>query len=278
VLIQQATNVRFSLRRTAASIALTASQLTATFDRKTAALRFSDAKGRLLLEELPGGRTVRPSTVQGEPTLIAEDRFRSPADEHLFGSGQFQDGFLDIRDLPRLLTQVNTQISIPFLFSSKGYGLLWHNYGLTDLNPTDNRLALAREAVGSTASDAVTTTEATRNVRRTAAVFVGDFEVAAPGRYAMMLNVGQPMSRRDHVEIDGNTVVDLSNLWLPPTMSWFQELKSGKHHVRVEGGMNDLPSLSWCSAAAETVLWSPVSDGIDYVVFAGSTSDEIIAS
>jgi alpha-D-xyloside xylohydrolase len=278
VLLHQATNVPFSVHRNEASISLTTSRLTATFDRKAGVLRFSDAKGRLLLEELPGGRSVRPSSVQGQPTLIAEDRFRSPADEHIFGSGQFQDGFLDIRDLPRRLTQVNTQISIPFLFSSKGYGLLWHNYGLTDLNPTDNRLALMRETLGNTTSDAVTTTEGTRTVGRTAAVFIGDFEAGASGRYAMMLDVGQSMARRYHVEIDGTTVVDLTNGWLPPTTSWFLELKAGKHHVRVEGGMNDKPSLSWRPSAPETALRSPVSDGIDYVVFAGSTGDEIIAA
>ena len=276
VLIHQNDNVRFSVHRTADSESLTTSRLTAAFDRKTGALRFSDAKGRVLLEELPGGRTVRPSTVQGQPTLIAEDHFRSPADEHIFGSGQFQDGFLDIRDVPRRLTQVNTQISIPFLFSNKGYGLLWHNYGLTDLNPTVSRLELTREAaVGNTTTDAVTTTEGTRNMRRTAAVFVGDFEVAAAGRFAMMLDVGAAMARRYHVEIDGNTIVDYASGWLPPTTSWFLELKPGKHHVRVEGAANDQPSLSWRASAPETVLRSPVSDGIDYVVFAGSTGERL---
>jgi alpha-D-xyloside xylohydrolase len=33
-----------------------------------------------------------------------------------------QDGHLNLRGLPRRLTQVNTQISLPFLLSSKGYG------------------------------------------------------------------------------------------------------------------------------------------------------------
>ena len=278
VLIHQENNVRFSVHSTAGSESLTTARLTAVFDRKTGALRFSDPKGRILLEEAPGGRSVRPSTDQGEATLIAEDRFRSPAGEHLFGSGQFQDGFLDIRDLPRRLTQVNTQISIPFLFSSKGYGLLWHNYGLTDLNPTTSRLELKREAVGSTTTDAVTTTEGTRNVRRTAAAFVGDFEAGAAGRYAMMLDVGQAMARRYHVEIDGKVVVDFANQWLPPTTSWFLELTPGKHHARVEGGTTDQPVLSWRLSAPETVLRSPVSYGIDYVVFAGSTGDEIIAA
>ena len=278
VLIHPANDGPFSMRKTAASISLTTSRLTATYDRKTGTLRFSDAKGQLLLEELPGARKVQPSRVQDQPTLTAEDRFRSPDDEHLFGSGQFQDGFLDIRDLPRRLTQVNSQISIPFLLSSKGYGLLWHNYGLTDLNPADNHLALVREAVGDTATAAVTTSEGTRMVKRAPGVFAGDFEVSSPGRYAMMLDVGQSMAQRYHVEIDGSTVVDFANRWLPPTTSWFLELKPGKHQVRVEGAMNDQPSIYWRPSAAETTLRSPVSDGIDYVVFAGPSADEIIAT
>ncbi len=278
VLIHPASDVRHSIRRTAASVTLATARLTATYDRKTGTLRFSDAKGRILLEELPGSRRVNPSSVQGHSTLTAEDRFRSPADEHIFGSGQFQDGFLDIRDLPRRLTQVNSQISIPFLLSSKGYGLLWHNYGLTNLNPADEHVTLAREASGNTTTAAVTTAEGARTVRRTAGVFRGDFETTAPGRYAMMLDVGQEMAQRYHVEIDGTTVVDFANRWLPPTTSWFLELKPGKHHVRVEADGRDQPSLYWRPSAAETVLRSPVSDGIDYVVFAGPTADEIIAT
>ena len=63
--------------------------------------------------------------------------FDSPKDEYLFGLGQFQDGYSNVRGLCRRLTQVNTQISIPMLISSKGYGILWNNYGKTDFNPCD---------------------------------------------------------------------------------------------------------------------------------------------
>ena len=49
--------------------------------------------------------------------------FRSTKDEHLYGLGQFQDGYSNVRGLSRRLTQVNTQISIPMLLSSKGYGI-----------------------------------------------------------------------------------------------------------------------------------------------------------
>lgn len=76
---------------------------------------------------------MKVSSVQNEPTYQVEQRFVSPKDEYIYGTGQFQDGYLNIRGLTRRLTQVNTQISIPFILSSKGYGLLWNNYGLTDL-------------------------------------------------------------------------------------------------------------------------------------------------
>ena len=276
VLIHPETDVPFTIKQTAAAVSLATSLLAASYDRKTGVLRFSDAQGRLLLEEMPGARRVVSSTVQGQPTFIAEDRFRSPADEHLFGTGQFQDGFLDVRDLPRRLTQVNSQISIPFLLSSTGYGLLWHNLGMTDLNPADNHLLLTRQGVGTTTTTTVTTSQGTRTITRTTQAFTGDFEVTATGRYAMMLDVGQKMAQRYHVEIDGNTVVDFSNRWLPPTTSWFVQLNPGKHQVRVEGDDKDEPSIYWRPQSAETVLRSPVSDGIDYVVFAGPTADEII--
>jgi len=278
VLIHTRSDVPFSVRDSAASVSLITSRLTATYDRATGALAFFDGAGRLLLQEVPGARRVRPSTVQGEPTLSVEDRFRSPADEGLFGSGQFQDGHLDVRDLPRRLTQVNSQIAIPFLLSSKGYGLLWHNFGLTDLNPADNRVTLTRQAIGDTATEAVTSTEGTRNVTRQVGVFEGEFTAPVSGRYAMMLDVGVSMAQRYHVEIDDSTVVDIANRWLPPTTSWFLDLEPGPHHVRVEGETNDRPSLSWRPAASETVLRSPVSDGIDYVVFSGPGLDDVIAT
>ncbi len=275
VLIHPEKNVAFSIHKDAGSLILATSRLIATYDQTSGTLRFADSKGRLLVEEMPGARKVSPSQVQGQATLVAEDRFRSPQDEHIFGSGQFQDGFLDIRDLPRRLTQVNSQIAIPFFVSSKGYGLLWHNYGLTDLNPADNRLALIRAAAGETTKTSVTTSEGSRTITRTQAIFEGDVEFPSRGRYALMLDVGQRMAQRYHVEIDGNVVIDFANRWLPPTTSWFQDFEAGKHHVRVLGEMLDQPSIYWRPSAAETVLRSPVSDGIDYVVFAGS-ADEII--
>ena len=135
VLIQQTSVPAFKVIKSDTSITVETDKMKVIFGRRDGALQFADPRGKTFLSEIPGTRILDSSTVQGTPTYIAEQAFLSPPGEHLFGSGEFQDGFLDVRDLPRRLTQVNSQIAIPFLLSSKGYGILWHNYGLTDLEP-----------------------------------------------------------------------------------------------------------------------------------------------
>ena len=186
----------------AAGVVVATSKMQAVFDRHTGALRFTDHSGKTFLSEIAGSRRLTQASVQGEPTVAVEQAFLSPPGEHLFGSGEFQDGFLDIRDLPRRLTQVNSQIAIPFVLSSNGYGILWHNYGLTDLNPADERVVLARSSTGNETSADVTTSDGTRREVRREGEFSGEMEIPRSGRYALMFDVGQKMARRYHVEIE----------------------------------------------------------------------------
>ncbi|KAH8809206.1 putative glycosyl hydrolase [Xylogone sp. PMI_703] len=48
-------------------------------------------------------------------------------DEKLYGMGQYQQPYLDLKGLDIELAQRNSQASVPFLVSSLGYGLLWNN-------------------------------------------------------------------------------------------------------------------------------------------------------
>jgi alpha-D-xyloside xylohydrolase len=278
VLLQQSSVPVFKVSEDAASVVVVTSKMQAVFDRRSGAIHFTDHSGKTFLSETAGTRRLAQTTVQGEATFAVEEDFISPPGEHLFGSGEFQDGFLDIRDLPRRLTQVNSQIAIPFLLSSKGYGILWHNYGLTDLNPADERVALTRLSTGKETEADVTTSEGTRREVRREGEFSGEMEVSRAGRYALMLDVGQKMARRYHVEIDGKVVIDFSNFWLPPTTSWFSDLSAGRHAVRIIGQQDDQPVLFWRQSQDRTVLRSPVADAIDYVVFAGPTPDDVIAT
>ena len=75
---------------------------------------------------------------------IQQEFLLSPG-EALYGLGQHQEGFFDLRDIPVRLLQANTNIAIPFLLSTKGYGLLWNNAALTDFNPADETIELDRQ-------------------------------------------------------------------------------------------------------------------------------------
>ena len=209
-----------------------------------------------------------------EATLIVD----SPMDEYLYGLGQFQDGYLNVRGLTRRLTQVNTQIAIPFLLSNKGYGLLWNNYGLTNFNPADNRIEMIREnSVGELVTVDVTSTEGGRKEVRQDNLFKAQITVPSDGKYAVLLDVGQKMARRHHLNVDGKNVIDMRNLWLPPTTSILMDLKKGIHELTAELEKGDKPVVYYKKVDDYTVFHSPVAECVDYTVFVG-TADEVISS
>ena len=239
-------------------------------------LRLKDRGGRVVFEATQ--HQLKSHAVAGLTTHEAQLTFASPAGEHLFGLGQFQDGFTDIRGLTRRLTQVNTQISIPFFLSSRGYGLLWNNYGLVDFNPADSLIPL--KTLGEAGEHEVvnvTSTSGNRREERVRGAFGATLTVPEDGRYALMLDVGQRMARRHNLVIDGQTVLDARNVWLPPTVSTIVELKAGTHSLSAQLEANDRPVVYWRRVDETTTLRSPVADAVDYTVFIGSP-DEIIGS
>ena len=54
-------------------------------------------------------------------------RFESDPKEKLFGMGQYQMPILDLKGSVLPLEQRNSQVSVPFVISDKGYGMLWNN-------------------------------------------------------------------------------------------------------------------------------------------------------
>ena len=194
-------------------------------DKKWQRLTVKDAKGRIVFT------ATSHELADGRATLA----FASPKDECLFGLGQFQDGFTNLRGLSRRLTQVNTQISIPMLLSSKGYGVLWNNYGLTEFNPADRSVRLEKRAgAGKQETVNVTSTEGGKQEVRQRNIFEADIDIETEGDYALLLDVGQKMARRHNLCIDDRPVIEMQNLWLPPTASQIVRLKAGRHHLTAE--------------------------------------------
>ncbi|MCL6512399.1 MAG: glycoside hydrolase family 31 protein [Anaerolineae bacterium] len=94
-------------------------------------LRFLDADSgaELLAEESyhpswPPPRCFRPA---GGDLWRLEARFRAYRGERFYGLGQHQHGLLDQKGAVIELLQQNGEVSIPFLLSNRGYGLLWNN-------------------------------------------------------------------------------------------------------------------------------------------------------
>lgn len=225
--------------------------------------------------------SLRPSQAENQGLYEATAALR-PEDmegnEYQFGLGQFQDDYTNIFGLSRRLTQVNTQISNPMFISSKGYGILWHNYGLTEFNPGDRAVALERaDSTGRRVTVDVTTTEGGRKEVRENNIFTAEIEIPESGNYSLLLDVGQKMARRHNLTIDGETVIEMSNIWLPPTASKIVNLTKGRHTVKAELTGGDRPKLHYKKVTDTTVLTSPVADNIDYTVIFG-TPDEIIST
>ena len=237
-----------------------------------------DNRRQVLTVKNKAGRIVftakRHTMTDGKATLA----FDSPKDEFLFGLGQFQDGYSNVRGLSRRLTQVNTQISLPMLLSSKGYGVLWNNYGLTDFNPADLSVQLTqRDGVGESEVVNVTSTEGGKREVRQRNRYEATIDIAESGNYSLLLDVGQKMARRHNLCIDGKTVIEMQNLWLPPTASAIVSLTKGQHVVTAELSKGDRPVLYYNKVTDETVFQSPVATAVDYTVFIGSP-DEVIAT
>ena len=241
-------------------------------------LRFFDRDGKLLLSEAADGRRLTQANLGEDLVHIAEQTFESPADERLFGTGCFQDGALNLRAWPRRLTQVNSQISLPFMLSSRGYGLLWHNRGMSELNPPGSFVTLVQQSTGGAQVENVTTTSGNAEVVRRMARFTATITIGTAGRHAFLLDIGRKMGSRYRVDIDGKTCVDFTNLWLPPTMSFLADLEAGDHLVEVEANDTDAPGLHYGPARDTTVWRSPVADAIDYIVIAGPEAASIFAT
>lgn len=68
------------------------------------------------------------SIIGGDYTLTV--RFDGNDNEKIFGMGQYQQPYLDLKGCVLELAQRNSQITIPFAVSSLGYGFLWNNPGV----------------------------------------------------------------------------------------------------------------------------------------------------
>lgn len=98
-------------------------------DKKSGQLSFYDAEGNLKIAESGNGRMWGIKESDGWKKV--GQVFESPDDEALYGLGQHQHGYMNYKGKDVDLTQHNIVAVVPFLYSSRNYGILWDNYSIT---------------------------------------------------------------------------------------------------------------------------------------------------
>jgi alpha-D-xyloside xylohydrolase len=101
---------------------------------RAGAIRFLRAAGgaEILAEAtpLPDSAPARRYSPAGGVLYRLQVSFRAYDGERFYGLGQHQHGRLDQKGAVIDLVQRNTEVSIPFLLSNRGYGFLWNHAGL----------------------------------------------------------------------------------------------------------------------------------------------------
>jgi alpha-D-xyloside xylohydrolase len=233
-------------------VKLSTAAVTVMVNAMTGAVTFLSNDGNTVLAEPNGGGKFFdvPATFEMKSWQI-QQTFVSPPDETQYGLGQHQEGIFDVRGVPIRLHQANTNISIPFMLSSKGYGLLWNNPSLTDFNPADKAIAI----------DATTGK--------------GKFTTGAKGSYGFLL-----ASDNKHqlvMDVNGKHVIDLINMWTPSSASGVAELEANKEYeVSAKGGPVGV-QLSARPPQDTTTFRSEMGQAIDYYFFYGPELNRVIA-
>jgi alpha-D-xyloside xylohydrolase len=238
---------------------------------------FLDPDGKVILAERPnGGRTMTAATVQGESTFNVRQEWEPSEGESLYGLGQHQQGLLNLKDYDLDLRQYNTEIFIPFLVSSRGYGILWDNTSFSRLGDLDNAVPVPG-VTGLYASGGEPGDVAPGSGTVT---WTGSVKPTTSGDYLFRTY----SSGAINLQVNGETVVD----------HWRQSWNPGEDIARVSltAGQSVPVKLQWTADGTvkivrllwkppvsnrTTSLWSKVGDGIDYTFVYGPELDTVVA-
>ena len=115
-----------------------------------AQITFYNRRGEVLLQEIDDADSPYPYPhlfrSQGGDDYTLTCAFKSCDGEKFYGMGQYQQERLNIKGCMFELKQQNTQASIPFVYSSKGYGFLWHNPAIGQAVFANNRTIWTAES------------------------------------------------------------------------------------------------------------------------------------
>jgi len=113
-------------------VSIVTPELKARVSLTTGEVTFLDPSGKIILQEQKNsGRNFTAVTVDGHPSYQIKQVFESPEDEAFYGLGAHQNGQMNYKSQDVELVQHNIVDVIPFLYSTKNYGILWDNYSIS---------------------------------------------------------------------------------------------------------------------------------------------------
>jgi len=120
---------KFTVNQQGDVVSLKSDKLKVDVDVKSGKISYSTLSGAQLLSEKESAFTDFNDA--GSKTYTISQSFTLDKDEDIYGLGQQQRGKLSLRNARINMVQGNTDDYVPFLVSTKGYGLFWDNYSPT---------------------------------------------------------------------------------------------------------------------------------------------------
>ena len=277
---------------------------------------FFDAAGKPLVSEVAGGRSFEATEFDGTPYYSIRQRFASNDDEGLYGTGLHQQGWMNLKGRDVELLQHNIDNAIPYLTSSRNYGILWDNNSITRYGDPRG-LRQIGEVVTLYDKDgkegALTATysidgevKLTRREGKIDYQFISGLEDfpdggknLAPGGRSDVLWEGQIEAKSDgrhtfslynseyaKLYVDGKLVIDRwRQNWNPWHHEFALDLKAGqKHDLRIEWDRIEPAYIALqgrdplpAAEAKDLSIWSEAAQVIDYYVVAADDADGVIA-
>ncbi len=278
---------------------------------------FSDLDGKPIINEAEDGKMLKPITVDGVGGYELQQIWNSADDEEaIYGLGQHQAHEMNYKGRNEELFQYNTKVSVPFIVSTRNYGILWDNYSLSrygdprpheqinqfvvyDVNGEEG--GLTATYVDDVASENVFTVRKEATIDYENLETIQNFPEGFSFNNSRITWEGQLEPREDGVFdfllyyagytkiwIDGELLADRwRTAWNPSVAKFNREMKVGqKYHLKLEwfpdGGESYIGLKALSPRAAEQrnniSFYSEMGDEINYYFMKGESMDEVISN
>jgi len=117
------------VRKNDSMVLLSSAELTLRISTMSGSIGYLDPAGKSILNE-KGNPSFTPISYYCDSGFTIQQDFHL-TDEGVYGLGQNQDWVFNYRGKKEVLVQSNPDAVIPFLVSTKNYGILWDNYSKT---------------------------------------------------------------------------------------------------------------------------------------------------